>query len=559
MTKQHSFAAGSTQTAGRVLVDALQKNGVERVFCVPGESYLEVLDALYDATDIELITAKHEGAAANMAEADGKLTGKPGICMVTRGPGAMHASIGLHIAQQDSTPMILFIGQVPTDQMGREAFQEMDYKHVFGSVAKLVIEVDDASRMAELVAKAFRAAQSGRPGPVVVSLPEDVLTTISTIPACAATTVSMVQPDELQVQELISKLSAAKRPLVLLGGSCWSKQGTAALKQFVETWNLPVAAAFRRQDLLDNNNPQYVGHLSLGMSPALKKSIQESDLIIAIGTRLGEIATDAYTLLSVPKPVQPLIHCHVDDAELGRVYQADLAIHCAPSALMQALNRHQPTQIPPWESWTQQARHAFEQFTTPVAPSAKLTGVDLGAVIQHISETAPDDAIITNGAGNYTVWLHRFYRYRTPYTELASTCGAMGYGVPAAIAAALRFKGKKEVLSVAGDGCFMMYPQELATAVEFGAKLIVIVVNNGVYGTIRMHQERDYPGRVSGTALQGPDYVKFAESFGAKGIKVTQTEQFAGALQQARAHDGVTVIELVTDPLQLTPEKRMDD
>lgn len=545
------------QTAAQVLVNTLQKNGVERIFCVPGESYLAVLDALYDATDIELITAKHEGSAANMAEADGKMTARPGICMVTRGPGATHASIGLHIAQQDSTPLILFIGQVPTDQMGREAFQEMDYQQVFGSVAKLVIEVDQASRMAELVAKAFHTAMSGRPGPVVVSLPEDILTQLTDTPAVTIADIAELEPTDDQVNQVISRLTEAKRPLVLLGGSTWSEKGAAELSTFLTAWNLPAASVFRRQDILDNDHPQYVGHLSLGMCADLKKSIQQSDLIIAIGTRLGEIATDAYSLLAVPKPVQSLIHCHVDSTELGRVYQADLAIHTSPNTVMAKLNQHQPPVKQAWSEWTHTARQAFEQFTTAVAPADELQGVDLTQVIQHLSNTLPADSMITNGAGNYTVWLHRFYRYKQLRTELAPTCGAMGYGLPAAIAAALRYKGSRDVVALAGDGCFMMCPQELATAVEFGAKLIIIVVNNGMYGTIRMHQERDYPGRISGTSLKGPDFVTLARACGAEAVRLHSAEAFPEALATARAYQGVTLIELITDPLQINPEKRM--
>lgn len=545
-----------SRTAGRALVTALRAHGVERVFCVPGESYLEVLDALYDEKGMELIVTKHEGAAANMAEADGKLTGRPGICMVTRGPGATHASIGVHIAQQDSTPMILFVGQIARGHKGRDAFQEVDYQQMFGGMAKLVMEIDDPDRMPELMAKAFNAAMTGRPGPVVVSLPEDMLTERTTSPDCAPIISQPPAVSQASAAAIAQALRAAQRPLVIVGGSNWSDDACASLRSFVEAWNLPVACSFRRQDVLDNTNAQYVGHLSLGMSLALKQMVAEADVVLAIGTRLGDIATDAYTLLNVPQPKQRLIHCHRDARELGRVYQPDIAVQADASVLLQAMHGAEAPKAPAWGAWTAQGRAAFAAFTDARPTNPEICGVDLTQAMLHLAETLPSNAIVTNGAGNYSVWLHRFYQYRAPRTELATTCGSMGYGLPAAIAAALRHKDRP-VVCVAGDGCFMMYPQELATAVEYGASLIVLVANNGMYGTIRMHQERDYPGRVSGTSLKGPDYTALARSCGAHAERVTTAQDFPAAFARAQAAGGVALIELVTDPLQITPDKRL--
>lgn len=547
------------RTAGRALVSSLVAHGVERVFCVPGESYLEVLDALKDAEkDISLIVTKHEGAAANMAEADGKLTGKPGICMVTRGPGATHASIGLHIAQQDSTPMILFVGQIARSHRGRDAFQEMDYQQFFGSVAKLVIEIDDPHRVPELVSRAFNVAVSGRPGPVVVSLPEDMLTELTAAPDCAPITVQTSEVSANTGEQIAAALRAAQRPLVVVGGSNWSAQACQDLATFAKAWNLPITCSFRRQDLLDNNSPQHIGHMSVGMSPALRKLAQESDLILAIGTRLGDIPTDGYTLLDLPTPAQKLIHIHVSAEELGRFFRPDLAVQATSDAALKALVALQPPREITWAARTAQAREAFVTYTSQRDPKPAVNGVDLTEVILHLNKALPDDAILTNGAGNYAAWLHRFYRYRQPKTTLATTCGAMGYGLPAAVAASLRYKGQRQVVCVAGDGCFMMYPQEIATAVEFGAPLIVLVVNNGMYGTIRMHQERDYPGRVSGTRIHGSDYVTMATGLGASHAeRVLKTEDFPAALERAQKAGGVALIELITDPAQITPDKRI--
>ncbi|PWK37493.1 thiamine pyrophosphate-binding protein [Cupriavidus plantarum] len=546
------------RTGGRVLVDQLRIHGTDRIFCVPGESFLDVLDALHDQPAIDLVVCKHEGAAANMAEADGKLTGKPGVCIVTRGPGATHASIGVHIAQQDSTPMIMFVGQIAREQKGREAFQEVDYVAVFGTLAKWAVEIDDPARIPEIVARAFQVATSGRPGPVVIALPEDVLDNLCETVDAAPYRVVSAAPRPEDAAALAAALASAKRPLVIAGGANWTAATARDFAAFVKAWNLPVACAFRRQDTFDNRDPHYVGHLSLGVSPKLAERVRSADLIVAFGTRLGDIATDSYTLLEVPRPVQKLVHIHADNAELGRVYQADLPIHAGvePGAAMLASLK--PAAAPGWGEWTAGARAEHEAFVAVPRPHPELTGVDMAAAMAHLNDVLPADSVLTNGAGNYTVWLHRFYAYKQPRTELAPTCGAMGYGLPAAIAAKLR-SPEKTVIALAGDGCFLMYPQEIATAAAHGANLIVVVVNNGMYGTIRMHQERRYPGRQSGTTIPSPDFVGMARACGAVAERIERTEDFPAALERARAAGQPALIELVTDPRQITPAMRVAD
>ncbi|MDO9436697.1 thiamine pyrophosphate-dependent enzyme [Hydrogenophaga sp.] len=552
-TQQHAH----TPTAGRVLVNALKLHGVDRVFCVPGESYLEVLDALYDAADdIELIVAKHEGAAAHMAEADGKLTGRPGVCMVTRGPGATHASVGVHVAQQDSTPMVLFVGQVARGDVGRDVFQEVDYLAMFGKMAKWVVEIHDPARMAETVARAFHVAVSGRPGPVVVSLPEDMLALPSPHAAFASAPLEPVQAGERALAQAHALLASAQRPLVMVGGSSWTDGDIEALATLAARWNLPLACTFRRQDLVDNRLPQYVGHLSLGMNPALSRMVQDADVILALGTRITDTATDGYTLMRPPQPAQTLIHIHASAEDLGRVFRPDVAMAVRPGVAALALSALPAPAVRPWDAWTAEARRSFEAFGEAPARVPEASGVDLAVAMRHLRATVGDDAIVTNGAGNYAIWLHRFFEYRQPRTELASTCGAMGYGLPAAVAAALRHRDR-DVVCVAGDGCFLMYPQELATAAQHGVKLLVLIVNNGMYGTIRMHQEREFPRRVSGTTLAGPDYVALAKSFGAHAQRVTSTEEFPAALARARESAGLAVLELVTDPKQISPGMRL--
>lgn len=553
-----STPAQTARTGGRVLVDQLRIHGTERIFCVPGESFLDVLDALHDQPAIDLVVCKHEGAAANMAEADGKLTGRPGICFVTRGPGATHGSIGVHIAQQDSTPMILFVGQIAREHKGREAFQEVDYAAVFGSMAKWAAEIDDPARIPEMVARAFQVATSGRPGPVVLALPEDVLDGLVDVADATPFRPVSASPRAEDVQALAAALRAAQRPLVIAGGANWSDKAAADFAAFVKAWDLPVACAFRRQDVIDNRDPHYIGHLSLGVSPKLAERVKTADLIVAFGTRLGDIATDSYTLLEVPLPKQKLVHIHADSAELGRVYQAALPIHAGVEAGAAMLASLSAPGALPWKDWTAGARADHEAFVTPPKPHAELTGVDMAAAMTHLNRVLPEDAMLSNGAGNYTVWLHRFYAYKRPRTELAPTCGAMGYGLPAAIAAKLRHP-EKTVVCFAGDGCFLMYPQEIATAAAHGANLIVIVVNNRMYGTIRMHQERRYPGRQSGTTIVNPDFVEMAKACGAWAERVERTEDFAAAFERAQQAGKPAVLELLTDPLQITPAMRVTE
>jgi acetolactate synthase-1/2/3 large subunit len=551
--------ATTARSGGQLLVDALAVQGVDRVFCVPGESYLDVLDALYAHPDIETIVTKHEGAAANMAEADGKLMGRPGICFVTRGPGATHAAIGVHIAQQDSTPMILFVGQAPREHLGREAFQEVDYAATFGSMAKWAGQIEDTARIPEMIARAFQVATSGRPGPVVLALPEDVLGNTATVPDTLPYQVLSPAPTADQAADIAKLLASAKQPLVIVGGANWPAQAAADFKAFVQAWNLPVAASFRRQDLFDNRDAQYVGHLSLGMNPALAERVQTADVILAVGTRLGEINTAAYTLLEVPAPKQQLIHIHVDAAELGRVYRPTLAVQAAPApaaAMLRALDAPAAAGSTPWAGWTEAAHAAHVAFSAAPKPADDYQGVVMADVMAHLNATLPDDAILANGAGNYTVWVHRFYQFRQPRTSLAPVCGAMGYGFPAAIAAKLRYP-ERDVIAFAGDGCFLMYPQELATALQFGANVVTIVVNNGMYGTIRMHQEKRFPGRISATKLQNPDFVAMASAFGAHAELVEKTEDFPAAFERARKAGRPALLELRVDPKQITPAVRL--
>jgi len=538
---------------GQSLVDALARNGVDTVYCVPGESFLPVLDALHDAGSIKTIVTRHEGAASNMADAYGKLTGRPGICFVTRGPGATHAANGVHTAMQDSTPMILFVGQIDNGFRDREAFQEVDYRHMFGGLAKWATEIDRVERIPEIIAKAFSIALSGRPGPVVIGLPEDVLFgEAPEIPPPVAR-ITQAAPAPAALDELKTLLSAAKQPLVILGGTGWNDAACADFAQFVSAWNLPVAASFRRQDLFDNRDAHYCGMIGLGLSPKLGERAKSADLLLVIGSRLSETTSQGYALFKSPVTDQLLIHVHPDPDELGRVYHARLPINAGMRTFAAALAKLAPPSSVGWSAWTEAARQDYLAHSTPPKLDERHQGVDFAQVVYHLSETLPEDAVIANGAGNYTVWVHRFYRYRKPGTELAPTNGAMGYGFPAGIAAKLQDPART-VIAFAGDGCFMMYPQELATAMQFEAPLIVIVVNNGMLATIRMHQEREYPGRVSGTKLVNPDFVAFARSFGAYGECVERTEDFPAAFARAQAAGTAALIELRVDPRQITPQ-----
>jgi acetolactate synthase-1/2/3 large subunit len=538
------------RSGGQVLVDALRIHGVDTAYCVPGESFLAVIDALYGAKDdIRLIVCRQEGGAAHMAEAHGKLTGKPGICFVTRGPGATNAAIGIHTAKQDSTAMIMFVGQVGRDAMGREAWQEIDYRHMYSHVAKWVDQIDDARRIPEYVSRAFHAATSGRPGPVVLALPEDMLTDMVTVNDSPRYHSFETPPAQGAIAEMQAMLAQAKQPLVLLGGGAWSRQAGDDVARFVEAFDLPVACAFRRQDLFDNRHPNYIGEAGLGMDPNLAARIKAADLVIAVGPRLGETSTNGYSLFAVPKPVQKLVHVHRDPGELGRVYSADLMINAGMEEFAKAAAALKPASATPWRAWTAAAR---EDYLNNLKHTPVERMVDMGEVMQHLRETLPADSIITNGAGNYTLWVQRFYQYRGFRTQLAPTSGTMGYGVPAAIAAKL-VHPERIVVCFAGDGCFLMNGQEMATAAQYGLNIIFIVVNNSMYGSIRMHQERHYPGRVHGTELANPDFVVLAQAYGIAGERVERTEDFPATFARACAAGRPALIELRTDPEVVSP------
>jgi acetolactate synthase I/II/III large subunit len=538
------------RSGGQVLVDALRIHGADTAYCVPGESFLAVIDALYGAKDdIKLIVCRQEGGAAHMAEAHGKLTGKPGICFVTRGPGATNAAIGIHTARQDSTPLIMFVGQVGRDAMGREAWQEIDYRHMYGHIAKWVDQIDDANRIPEYVSRAFHVATSGRPGPVVLALPEDMLTDMVTVQDSPRYRSFENHPAPGAITELQAMLAQAKQPLVLLGGGAWSREASEDIARFAEAFNLPVACAFRRQDLFDNRHRNYIGEAGLGMDPNLAARIKAADLVIAVGPRLGETTTNGYALFAVPKPVQKLVHVHRDPGELGRVYCADLPIHAGMTEFAKAAAALEPSSAVPWSDWTASAR---EDYLNNLKHTPVERMVDMGEVMQHVRETLPADSIITNGAGNYTLWVQRFYQYRGFRTQLAPTSGTMGYGVPAAIAAKL-VHPERTVVCFAGDGCFLMNGQEMATAVQYGLNIIFIVVNNGMYGSIRMHQEKHYPERVHGTDLVNPDFAVLAQAYGISGERVERTEDFPAAFARARTAGRPALIELRTDPEIVSP------
>jgi acetolactate synthase-1/2/3 large subunit len=543
---------GNTRTGGQILVDQLAIHGVSHVFCVPGESYLAALDAFHDRDHIRIFACRQEGGAANMAEAYGKLTGKPGICFVTRGPGATNASIGVHTAFQDSTPMILFVGQVARDQVEREAFQEIDFRRMFGPLAKWVAEIDDARRIPELVSQAFHRAVNGRPGPVVIALPEDMLT--DRVAAADAGPYKPVQahPGADQIAQLRELLAAAKRPFVLLGGGGWNAQAVADIKSFVEANDLPVGCSFRCQDLFDNRHRNYAGDVGIGVNPALARRIKDSDLLLVIGARLGEMTTSGYTLIDIPVPRQKLIHIHPGAEELGRVYQATLPINSGMPQIAAALKAMAP--IDPgkpgenWAAWTKAIRADYLTWTKAPKNAGEL---QMGEVMAWLNEHLPEDTILCNGAGNYATWLHRFFRYRRFRTQLAPTNGAMGYGLPAALAAKAA-EPHRPVVCLAGDGCFLMTGQELATAMQYELPVITIIVNNGMYGTIRMHQERHYPTRVVATDLVNPDFAALARAYGAHGETVERTEEFVPAFERALASGKPALIELRIDPEALT-------
>ena len=534
-----------SRRGGKLLVDQLVLHGTEIAFCVPGESYLEVLDGLYDAP-LRLITCRHEGGAANMAEAYGKLTGRPGVCIVTRGPGATHASVGIHTAFQDSTPLILLVGQVASDQEEREAFQELDYRRMFGPMAKWVAQIDRTDRIPEFIARAYSTACSGRPGPVVLALPEDMLARSSDAADALAYQVAKAHPGSGQIAQLRTLLETAERPLAIVGGADWTAQASADMTAFLEANELPAGAAFRRQDALDNDSPSYVGDVGIGINPALANRVKQADVLLVVGPRLGEMTTSGYTLLEPPTPTQTLVHVHPGAEELGRVYRPELPILAGMEQFAAAVRdlRLEPR----WREWTRSARIDYEAWQQHGPMPGSL---DLGDCLAHLRGRVPN-AIVTNGAGNYSVWVHRFWRWHGYPSQLAPTSGAMGYGVPAAVAAKA-LSPERTVICFAGDGDFLMTGQELATAVQYGLAIVVIVVDNGMYGTIRMHQERNFPGRVVGTDLVNPDFAALALAYGAYGENVERTEQFPDALERALSAGRPAVLALRIDPEAITP------
>jgi len=539
---------GNMRTGGQLLVDGLRANGVERAFCVPGESFLAVLDALYDVPEIDLVVCRNEGGAAMMADAHGKLTGRPGICFVARGPGATNASGGVHIAFQDSTPLILFIGQVGRNMLDREAFQEIDYRRMYGQMAKWVAQIDSAERVPEYISHAFHVAMSGRPGPVVLALPEDMLREMAESTVLEPAHTIEAHPGSGDMETLRGLLAKAEQPLLLLGGSGWDAKACENIRLFAENNGLPVSVSFRCQDIFDNAHPNYIGELGLGVNPKLVERAQVADLLIAVGPRLGEMTTGGYRLLGLPQPEQTLVHIHSGPEELGRVYRASLAINSGMKAFAASAAALPPVQHGD-RFGVEQGHTDYMAWTEPRAIPGDL---QYGEVLKWLRETIPADSIICNGAGNYTSWVHRFYRYRQRGNQLAPTSGSMGYGTPAAVAAK-RLYPERTVIAFAGDGCFLMNGQEMATAVDYGINIIIIVVNNGIYGTVRMHQERKYPGRVSGTNLGKTDFAALAIGYGGHGEVVNRTSEFAGAFERARNAGKPALIELRLDPEAITP------
>ena len=548
----------TARIAGHLLVECLLAQGVTHAFGVPGESYLAVLDGFHHHRDsLRFITCRQEGGAAFMAEAHGKLTGRPGVCFVTRGPGATNASIGVHTAFQDSTPMVLFVGDVASDTRDREAFQEVDYTHFFGpstkGMAKRVERVDDATRLPEYVARAFATAMNGRPGPVVVVLPEDMLA--QAVPQ-AVQALPRVEPvtawcDPGALRDMREMLLASRQPLLIVGGSGWTPQSAQALQRFAENWQLPVGNAFRFQDTFDNHHPLYAGDVGIGINPALAQRVRDSDLIIAIGPRLGEMTTGCYTLIEAPRPKQKLIHIHASAEELNRVYQPDLALCATMNAAARSLEVLAAPVALPWADWTQ-AVHA--DYLANLVPQSLPGDIDMPTIVGCLQKHLPEDAVLTNGAGNFASWLHRFFRHhglsKGHKTQLAPTVGAMGYGVPAGIAANL--VTGRVAFTIAGDGDFLMNGQELATAVQHGGRSIILVLNNGMYGTIRMHQEREYPQHVAGSHLQNPDFAALAQAYGYAGVRIHRTEEFEPAFMAALNRAQGTLIEVMLDPDVIT-------
>jgi len=533
---------------GRILVDQLLLHGADAAFCVPGESFLEVLDALRDASGIRLVVCRQEGGAAAMAGAYGRITGRPGVCLVSRAPGATNASSGVHMAYRDSAPLLLVVGLPPREVAGRQAFQELEVEPFFGQMAKWAARVDDPARLPELVGRAFQLATSGRPGPVVLGVPEDVLAAPAEVADARPYRAVQPHPDGADLERLAALLAAARRPLVLAGGAGWTAAASADLRAFAEANALPVAASWRSQDVLDNRSASYAGHAGLGPDPRLAERVRGADLLVAVGSRLGEITTGGYRLLEVPRPRQTLVHVHPDTAELGRVYQADLPVNAGVERFAAALRALPPVADPPWSAWTAAAREDYLAWTRPPPGGGRL---DLAKVVVALQARLPD-AIVANGAGNFAIWVNRFWRYTVFPSQLGPRGGAMGYGLPAALAAKLACP-ERPVVAVSGDGDFLMTGQELATAMRHQLPVLVVVVNNGLYGTIRMHQERAHPGRPVGTDLVNPDFAALARAYGAHGEVVERTGDFTPAVERALAAGGPALLELRTDPELLRP------
>ena len=540
---------------GKILANALSRQGVEFAFGVPGESFLPLLDGFVEhAEKMQFITCRQEGGAAYMAEAYGKLTGKPGVLLVTRGPGASNAIIGVHTAYQDSTPLVLLIGQVSSEMVGREAFQEMDFRQMFSECAKWVGSIDRVDRIDEYISKAFHVAQAGRKGPVVLALPEDMLFALGEEkPTLMA---NIVQPglDQATFEQAMEVFSSAKRPFIIVGGSSWDEESCALIEQWANQQRVPIATSFRYQDLVDNYSPSFAGYIGIAANIKLTERIQASDVVLVIGDRLSEAATGGYTLFDIPSPRQTMIHIHPGAQELGSVYRPDFALNCSPTFFVKALAQY-PLRMQTEPEHYQSAREDQILFTKPLPIVGE---IQLAQIFSDLSTWIPKDAIITNGAGNFATWVHRFYRYGGFRTQLAPVNGSMGYGLPAAIAAKMTYPNRC-VICVAGDGDFMMNSQELATAMRYGIKIIVLILNNGMFGTIRMHQEREYKSRISGTNLTNPNFVQLAASYHMLGFQIKKTEQFQAAFQEALASSQGSIIELVTDPEAITPTKRLSE
>ena len=537
-----------SRTGAQILVDQLVKQEVSDIFCVPGESYLAVLDSLHDA-NIRVTVCRQEGGAAMMADTVGRLTGRPGICFVTRGPGATNASAGIHIAHQDSIPMILFVGQIERGAREREAFQELNYRAVFGTMTKWTTEIDDAKRIPEIISRAFHVAMSGRPGPVVIALPEDMLVETADVKDAPYVIPAATAPALSQMAELQKRLWAAKNPIVIAGGTRWDEAAVRSLVRFSERFDLPVAVSLRRQMLFPADHPNFAGDLGIGPNPALVRRFKEADLILSIGARLGEMPSQGYTLLDIPGDGDRLVHVHPDASELGRVYAPVQAIHADPASFCAALEGLQPPNSLNWDGAAKSANASFQDWTT-AKPNAG--ALQMGEVMTYLRGRVPANAIMTNGAGNYATWLHRFYRFRQFATQAAPTSGSMGFGLPAAVGAKRRFPDQM-VVCFAGDGCFMMHGQEFATAVQYDLPIVVVLIDNGMYGTIRMHQEREYPGRVSATKLRNPDFAAYARAFGGHGETVRETAEFAPAFERAVASGKPAILHCFLDPEVITP------